>query len=176
MDILDRLLRRFEELASTTLIGLAVVVTFLEVIMRYVFGGSLGWANEVTIVSVIWATMIGASLGVREGIHIGVDVVVERLPRRVGRVVNLVALVACAVWVFLVFLWGVDFVSFQFRTNRLTPELEIPAWTTYAVIPLAALMMTFRFVQVAYRYWRTPPALADAHNPATSAAADEVPI
>ncbi len=176
MALFDRVLSRFEEVATTALISVAVVVTFLEVVQRYIFGGSLGWANEVTIVSVIWATMLGASLGVREGVHIGVDVVVERLPRPVARVVTTVALLASAVWVFAVGVWGVDFVSFQMRTNRLTPELEIPAWTTYAVIPLAAFMMAFRFVQAAVRYWRLPPAVAGGHNPATAAAADELPV
>lgn len=176
LSVFDRLLSRFEEVATTALISVAVVVTFIEVIARYVFGGSLGWANEVTIISVIWATMIGASLGVREGIHIGVDVVVERLPRATARAASLVALLVCALWVLAVGFWGVDFVSFQRQTNRLTPELEIPAWLTYFVIPLSAFMMAYRFLQAAYRYWRTPPAERDPHNPATAASADEVPV
>jgi C4-dicarboxylate transporter DctQ subunit len=170
---LDRILSRFEEVATTALISVAVVVTFVEVIYRYVFGGSLGWANEATIIAVIWATLIGASLGVREGIHIGVDVVVERLPRPMARVANTVALIACAVWVFAVGLWGVEFVRFQMRTNRLTPELEIPAWITYAVVPLSMFMMTYRFLQAAVRYWRTPPSAAEARPPVIASPAKE---
>ncbi len=176
MLVFDRIVSRFEEIAATLLITVAVLVTFLEIIRRYVFGGSLGWANEVTIISVIWATMFGASLGVREGIHIGVDVVVERFPARVARVVNVTTLVLCAVWLFAVGLWGVDFVTFQMRTNRLTAELEIPAWTTYSIVPIAAFMMTFRFLQTAVRYWRLPPSVITGHNPVTAAAADEVAV
>jgi C4-dicarboxylate transporter DctQ subunit len=170
---LDRILSRFEEVATTAFISVAVVVTFVEVIYRYVFGGSLGWANEVTIIAVIWATLIGASLGVREGIHIGVDVVVERLPWALARVATMVALMASAAWVFAVGIWGVEFVRFQMRTNRLTPELEIPAWTTYAVVPLSMFMMTFRFVQAAVRHWRTPPSAPKKRAPVIASPAKE---
>lgn len=148
----------------------------MEVVQRYVFGGSLGWANEVTIISVIWATMVGASLGVREGIHIGVDVVVERFPRPVARIITLAGLLICALWVLAVGVWGVDFVTFLFGTRRLTPELEIPAWTTYFVIPLSAFLMTLRFLQAAVTYWRTPLTARDVHNPVTASAADEVVV
>ncbi len=176
MALFDRILSRFEEIGATILITVAVLVTFAEVIRRYVFGGSLGFANEVTIVSVIWATMFGASLGVREGIHIGVDVVVEHFPPRIARLVNTFSLLASALWIFMVGVWGVDFVTFLMRTNRLTSEMEIPAWTVNFVVPLAAFMMAFRFVQAAVRYWQTPLSIAGTHNPATAQSADEVAV
>ncbi len=176
MRTFDRILSRFEEWATTILITVAVTVTFLEVIQRYVFGGSLGWANEVTIYTVIWATLIGASLGVREGIHIGVDVVVERMPLRIARVVTFVVLLLSAAWVLMVGFWGVDFVTFQMKTGRLTPEMEIPAWTMYLSVPVSMFMMAFRFVQAAATYWRIPPARRDPHNPTTALVPEEAPI
>jgi len=170
-------LDRFEEVGTTAFLSVAVVVTFIEVIKRYVFGGSLGWANEVTIICVIWGTLIGASLGVREGIHIGVDVVVARMPPRLGRLVTVFALLASAAWVLAVGAWGTEFVAFLTRTNRLTSELQIPAWIPNFIVPASAFMMGFRFIQAAIRYWNTPPEVVQAtRESAAVAAAEEVPV
>jgi len=36
-----------------------------------------------------------------------------------------------------------------------TPDLEWPTWAVYSAIPLGSSLMCFRFLQVAFRFWRT---------------------
>ena len=64
------------------------LVTFTQVIARYVFNYSFVWALELTGVMFAWLIFIGMSYGVRVGAHIGVDALVKALGPRTARVVG----------------------------------------------------------------------------------------
>lgn len=54
-----------------------------QVVSRYVFDLPLVWVEELATYSFIWATFIGASLGLKHGRHIKIETFVSRLePRR----------------------------------------------------------------------------------------------
>ena len=107
--ILNLFLDRLEEWLIATLIGAATVVTFVAVVHRYGASNSAGlarwaaahgfvllrqaadwtytvlaainlsWAQELATYMFVWMAKFGAALGVRTGIHVGVDVLVKRL-------------------------------------------------------------------------------------------------
>src|ERR1700682_2790288 len=85
LTILDRL----EELIISLLIAGATILIFVAVLHRY---GStvpflfeylhpidMTWAQELCIYMFVWMAKFGAAYGVRRGIHVGVDVLVNRL-------------------------------------------------------------------------------------------------
>lgn len=53
----------------------------LQVVMRYVFKHALAWTEELAILMFAWATLGGFALGVREGFHVRLALVLERLPQ-----------------------------------------------------------------------------------------------
>ena len=77
MQKIIRVWDKTEEILVVVLIGIASYLTFQEVILRYVFNTGWSGSYEITVMALIWCTFIGASLGVKENIHIGVDVLVE---------------------------------------------------------------------------------------------------
>src|SRR6201986_3131644 len=107
--ILNLFLDRLEEWLIATLIGAATVLTFVAVVHRYgasnsavlarwagahnllmlkaaasfvyvkLAGINLSWANELSTYMFVWMAKFGAALGVRTGIHVGVDVFVKKL-------------------------------------------------------------------------------------------------
>jgi C4-dicarboxylate transporter DctQ subunit len=70
---------RAEEFLVVVLMILASYLTFQEVVLRYVFGTGWSGSYEITVMSLIWCTFFGVSLGVRENIHIGVDLLVKKI-------------------------------------------------------------------------------------------------
>jgi C4-dicarboxylate transporter DctQ subunit len=50
---------------------------------------------------------------------------------------------------------GARFVYGLMGTDQTSPDLEIPSWIVYLAIPLGSYLMCFRFLQVAYAFWRT---------------------
>lgn len=146
---IDRALNFFEEAITAVLFALAVVLAFAEVVLRYLFNGSLG-SMELVIFSLIWASLVGASAGIRHGVHIHVEILVDRLPRELARKVALVSLAISGAFTAFLFVFGVQFVLFVFQRGQTTPEMGAPAWPFYSAIPISTALMTIRFCQEFY--------------------------
>ena len=80
-----RWLEHLEEGLVAFLMAAMTVLTFVQVIARYVFNYSFVWALEVTGVMFAWLIFVGMSYGVRVGAHIGVDALVKALAPRTRR-------------------------------------------------------------------------------------------
>src|ERR1700741_552485 len=84
-----RVLDRLEEILIASLMGAATVITFVAVVHRflvdvpvlypYLFGINLAWSQELCIYMFIWMAKFGAAYGVRGVVHVGVDVLINRL-------------------------------------------------------------------------------------------------
>jgi len=85
-----RILDRLEEILIASLMAAATLITFAAVVHRYLSTVpgiqdyateiDMTWAQELCIYMFIWVAKFGAAYGVRTGIHVGVDVLVNRLP------------------------------------------------------------------------------------------------
>ena len=52
----------------------------LQVVMRYVFGRTPSWTEELAVLMFSWTVMGGLALGVREGFHVRLDVLINLAP------------------------------------------------------------------------------------------------
>src|SRR3979490_935301 len=84
-----RILDRLEEIIITSLMAAATILIFVSVVHRFGTGVPflypfliqihLSWGQELCIYIFIWMGKFGAAYGVRTGIHVGVDVLINRL-------------------------------------------------------------------------------------------------
>lgn len=65
------------------LAAVAVMVTVVsaQVTLRYGFNRSIDWADEVGRLAFVWSMFLAIPLGVRQGAHIGIDIVADKLPQ-----------------------------------------------------------------------------------------------
>ena len=108
------------------------------------------WAQELCIYMFIWMAKFGAAYGVRTGIHVGVDLLVNRVPARSRKQVILFSLLCGAFFTGMIATFGGSFVSEMFKTGQQSNDLEAPMWIVYLAIPLGSGLMCFRFLQVAW--------------------------
>lgn len=80
-------MKRFLEAAAATLrwsliaaVALMLACIALQVVMRYGFGNALSWSEELALLMFSWAALGGLALGVREGFHVRLTLVLEPLP------------------------------------------------------------------------------------------------
>ena len=163
MKILDRL----EEVLISSLMGVATLLVFVAVLHRYAAGWpipvvqdwllsvNLSWAQELCIYMFIWMAKFGAAYGVRTGIHVGVDVLINSLPNRTRRTYVLFGLLAGALFTIVVGTLGALYVWAIGHTDQVSADLEAPLWIVYLCIPLGSYLMCFRFLQVAWSFYRT---------------------
>jgi TRAP-type transport system small permease protein len=73
-------LSRALEYVLAAALALMVVLVFGNVVMRYAFNSGITVSEEVSRWLFIWSTFLGALVALRERAHLGVDMVVSRLP------------------------------------------------------------------------------------------------
>ena len=88
---LGRAVHGFEETAIAVLMGLMTALTFLAVILRYVFNTMLIWSLEVVLILFAWLVIFGVSYGFKVTAHLGVDALTSALPSRGRRVCAVLA-------------------------------------------------------------------------------------
>ncbi|SEW07751.1 C4-dicarboxylate transporter, DctQ subunit [Aliiroseovarius sediminilitoris] len=91
----------FEETVIAVILGLMTMITFVNVVLRYVFNSSLIWGLEVTLILFAWLVLLGVSYGVKVTAHLGVDALTNLLPERPRRVLALTAAAICIIYTFL---------------------------------------------------------------------------
>jgi len=81
-----KLLHRVEEGFLAFLLAGMTIVTFSQVVARYIFNTGAIWALELTTFLFAWLVILGISYGVRIHSHIGVDAFVKLLSAPVQRI------------------------------------------------------------------------------------------
>jgi C4-dicarboxylate transporter DctQ subunit len=178
-----KVLDHLEEWLITFLMGAATLVIFGAVVHRYASGIpwpalqdwlltiNMSWAQELCIFMFVWMCKFGAAYGVRTGIHVGVDLLVNSLPEDWRRKAVLVGLTCGIAFTGIIgtlgvrFVWqdGMHFAVFTalgLATGDLprgptTPDLDWPTWIIYSAVPLGSYLMCFRFIQVTWAFVRT---------------------
>ncbi len=144
MKILDRL----EEWIVTAMLAAMTLLTFSQVVMRYVFNAGWTWALELTTVFFAAMIFVGISYGVRVGAHIGVDVLVKKLPVGPRRAVSIVVVLLCLLYAGLVIYGSLIYVSKMQMIGVELEDLPIPVWIVRSILPLGYALLTLRFLQV----------------------------
>ncbi len=153
--MINRLLNYFEEFLIASFMAAATLVTFAAVVMRYATGSGIDWAQELTIYLFIWMAKFGAAYGVRTGIHIGVDFLVNWVRPAIRHKMVLIALSLGAFFTGAIAFFGARWVLFIHGTGQVSPDLEMPMWIVYLAIPFGSGLMCYRFMQVMVGFIKT---------------------
>jgi len=149
-----RWLEHLEEGLIAVLMAGMTLVTFMQVIARYVFNYSFVWALELTGVMFAWLIFIGMAYGVRVGAHIGVDALVKMLRGRAARWAAALAAALCVAYALIVTVGGVQYVRKMYDVGILMQDLPFEQWIPRLVLPLGFAILGLRFAWVLIRLLR----------------------
>ncbi len=144
-------LEKLEEGLVAFLLAAMTVVTFAQVIARYVFNYSFVWALELVSFLFAWMIFIGMSYGVREGSHIGMDAVVRLMGEKIGRYVTILATLLCIAYSVIIFIGSWNYITMVYGLGNYAQDLPIPVWIPRLALPVGFALLTIRFCQVFYR-------------------------
>jgi len=142
---------RLEEWILALLLAAMTLLTFVQVVLRYVFNSGFVWALELTTVIFAFMIFLGISYCVRIGAHIGVDALVKIMPPTMRRLSSIVAVLLCMVYAGMVIYGSYVYVSKMYLIGVELEDLPVPIWVVRAILPIGYALLMARFGQVLYR-------------------------
>jgi TRAP-type C4-dicarboxylate transport system permease small subunit len=131
-------------IAQVSLIAMVLILTY-TVILRYVFNTGLSWAEEVPRLLVTVFVFLACAMGVRDHLHISVNVVYNRFKkdgrmRKALEVLGDVAVLACGLFMFVI---GGQRVLKMMSLSGVQPMTGLPNWVQYISVPIAGFIMVY---------------------------------
>ena len=83
------ILKNLDAYVAGVLFAITMVLVIMNVFTRYIFNFVLAWSEEVATSCFVYTVFIGAAWCLRTRQHVGVDLLVERLPGKAREVVHL---------------------------------------------------------------------------------------
>lgn len=143
---------RTERFLVGILTFLACMFTFYGVITRYGFSYSPEWIEETVMYMIIWAVFIVASTLTAERGHVGATFIVEKLPPKARRVMEVFTGLLAFLFCVLICYWGFQIVHLAYVTDeRSLTSMRYPLWGTYLAVPLGAALIIGRYGMRLYR-------------------------
>ena len=128
------------------------LLTFIQVVLRYVFSASLVWSLEATTYTFAWLVLVGMAYGVRTRAHIAVDLLTRSLAPRQQRFVAGVAFAVCLTYCGLMIYGGAEFVAGLNMLGHNAQDIPLPRWVLATIIPFGFGLLALRLVQAGWRY------------------------
>ncbi len=147
----SRLTDRIEEGVIGAILAAMTIITFIQVILRYVFNTGLVWALEATIYMFGWMLLFGMSYGIKKGSHIGVDVLVQQLRAEPKRIVGLIACVLSIVYGLIMLIGSYNYVDTMMTLGVEAEDVAIERWILLLPLPVGFALLIYRVAQLGYQ-------------------------
>lgn len=145
MKKLNDLLLKIEEKSIAAVLIVMVILSFTQVLSRYVFKYSFPWIEETTRYLMIWLTYIGTAYVCAMHQHISVDVLPEFMKKkkvRYGLFIDVVILVFTVIFLMIC----IKFISQGIASGQLTPATQIPKWTMHSSMAIGSVLVIFHLL------------------------------
>ena len=170
------LIDTIEESLIALILGLMTVITFANVIARYVFNSNILWALETTVFLFAWLVLLGASYCVKTQSHLGVDVIINIVSPGTRKTLAIISVVCCLAFSILLLIGAWQYWApfagknvwyevndipmpgilkfLEDALNEGEPYEKLPRFIPYFALPLGMALITLRFVQAALQIFR----------------------
>jgi TRAP-type C4-dicarboxylate transport system permease small subunit len=155
-------------LAGKVLVGgimvAAVFLLFVNVVLRYLSGYAISWAEEVTRYSLLWTVFVGAGVISRESSHVSMEAFFNLWPVKLQRVGLLAINLFCIATIAVIFYFGIEITKMVVETGQTSEAAFIPMWIIYGAFPVGSVLMILGYAETAWRHWTGNP-IADPGRP-----------
>ncbi len=152
---IDSWVERVERGLVWLLLPALVVVTFLQVIFRYVLGAPLIWSEELAIYVFIWIAFVGSSMAIPVDGHYGIDILQKRLPPKLRTLAVVLTHVVSVGFLAAVTGLGAEMMA---QAGHVSAATQVSMRWFYAAIPVGGFFMFVRLGARLCREWTGAPA------------------
>jgi TRAP-type C4-dicarboxylate transport system permease small subunit len=144
-DRLERWGTAAENAALVILLGALMLLAVGQIAMRMFFSIGFVWADELVKLLVLWITLVASIAASRSDRHLRIDIVSHFVAAKYARfprvIVDVFAAVMCGILAWQS--WRYLQLTIEFEDTVL---IDVPAWIAYGLLPLAFVLMCYRFL------------------------------
>ncbi len=130
---------RFLQGSIILLLAGMTISIILQVFFRYVINRPLIWPEELARMLMIWSIFLASFYALIEGGHIGLEFVMQKFPKRVARIFDIISHLLMLGFLLIMVVKGVE--STIAVADEYTPTLVISTAIPYASMPASGFLM-----------------------------------
>mgnify|MGYP000580188716 CR=1 FL=1 len=130
---LSFVLNNLEDLVAAFFISITTILVVINIVLRYVFNSGLVWSEEVATGCFVWSVFIGAVAVFKHRGHVGVDIIVKRMPQGMQKAIGLIT----------------DVISKSY--TKMTPVLGISSVYISSSVLIAFVLMTMYSIKFVWQ-------------------------
>jgi TRAP-type C4-dicarboxylate transport system permease small subunit len=119
-------------------IVLILLISIYGAFFRYVLNNPLPWPLPVERLLMVWAALLGIPAALKRGQHMGVEGLIQILPRKVEITLRYVAYALVTVFVVCLLWYGIKELTAQGDLYMITSKVRISSKWLQAAIPVSA--------------------------------------
>jgi TRAP-type C4-dicarboxylate transport system permease small subunit len=143
-----------EEIFLLPSLVFSVALIFLQVVMRYIFGNSLSWSEELARYLFVWQIWIGVSYAARNRTHLRITIVKDKLGPQASKILELVITIIWIGFAIFVAVKGFTLVMKVARFNQLSAALQLPMMYVHLAVPVGCTLMIIRLLENTVKDYR----------------------
>jgi TRAP-type C4-dicarboxylate transport system permease small subunit len=133
-----------------------VVVTFSQVVSRYMIHVSLSWSEELARFLLMWLAMLSAAYGFKTRSHFALTFIVDRFGAKPKRVIGLLVTLAVSILLVVFIVKAVELT--QSVAGRIGPGTQLSFAVPYSSTIVGGVLMLYYVIQNGWREFRGEPA------------------
>lgn len=140
------ILSRIEEVLCVIALVIMTVLTFANVIARYIFSASFSFSEEITTYLFVLLSLLGSAVAARRKAHLGFTALIDIVPENVRRIFHAISFLLATLFSSALFVFGMKMVYSQMSRGQVTAGMQWPEWIFGAFVPLGAFFITLEFL------------------------------
>ena len=149
---MKRIIFNLDEYLMISMLAVSTALIFAQVVMRYVFGYSLSWSEELARYMFVWQTWVSTGYAVKKRRHIRITSLVDLTT---GTTRALLELIVLAIWfAFSVFLGyeSLGLCGMLYNQGQTSTAIGLPMWIAYLSVPVGSIIMAYQIVREFARF------------------------
>ena len=135
---------KIEDLLGALAMGALCVITFVNVVVRYLTDGSFAWTEEISIFLMMAMSLVAGAAAVARDKHIRIEYFYEQGSAARQRKLAILSAACILVFFLLLAVLGARMTWDEFHFDETSPGIGVPKWIYTIWLPLLSLAIAGR--------------------------------
>lgn len=152
-----QILNKLEEILAAICLTVMTILTFANVVARYVFSASFSFSEEITTYLFVLLSLLGTAIAAKRSEHLGLSIVTDAVGPKTEKILKIIGYAVAVLFSAAIFYYGIFMVMNQRMLGQVTAGMQWQEWIFGSFVPIGSFFVVIRFAQVLIHEIRRKP-------------------